>query len=135
CVRAVGGIRREVGRGSEVGHFSLGGLRGSAILASVQEAPLMTRMTRELSLVLLGAGILSAAYFFWPEEDPARKAEEQTRPQVGGNGGPYAGPGGRYVSHGFIYFPIRGGAVTAPHANAMPRGGFGAVGRGMSGVS
>ena len=27
----------------------------------------MTRMSREFSLVLLGAGLLTAGYFMWPE--------------------------------------------------------------------
>src|SRR5262245_52947609 len=37
----------------------------------------MTRMSREFTLVLLGAGVLTAGYFLWPEDDPARKANEQ----------------------------------------------------------
>ena len=34
----------------------------------------MTRMSREFSLVLLGAGLLTAGYFAWPEQDFERRA-------------------------------------------------------------
>ena len=37
----------------------------------------MTRMTREFSLVLLGASALTAAYFLWPEQDFEKRSEEQ----------------------------------------------------------
>ena len=39
----------------------------------------MTRMSREFSLVLLGAGLLTAGYFMWPEKDFEKRAEEQAK--------------------------------------------------------
>jgi 3-deoxy-D-manno-octulosonic-acid transferase len=47
----------------------------------------MTRMTREFSLVLLGAGMLTAAYLMWPEPDLEKKAEEKAAARVGGRSG------------------------------------------------
>lgn len=47
----------------------------------------MTRMTREFSLVLLGAGMLTAAYMMWPEPDQQereKKLDEQAQARVGG---------------------------------------------------
>ena len=34
----------------------------------------MSRMSREFSLVLVGAGILTAGYFMWPEQDFEKRA-------------------------------------------------------------
>jgi len=85
----------------------------------------MTRMTREFSLVLLGAGLLTAGYFMWPEQDYEKKAEEQARKRVGGTrtGGMllfiHAGGGGSHSTAG-------GG--KSPAMGSVSRGGFGSIG-------
>jgi uncharacterized protein YgiB involved in biofilm formation len=87
----------------------------------------MTRMTKEFSLVLLGSGLLTAGYFFWPDDGVEKKAEEKAARHASGT---------RY-RHGFI--PI---FITTPRYASAPtttstisRGGFGASGRGFSGIS
>ncbi|MBY0460490.1 MAG: hypothetical protein K2V38_24510, partial [Gemmataceae bacterium] len=44
----------------------------------------MTRMSREFSLVLLGAGLLTAGYFVWPEQNYEKEADKQAEQRVGG---------------------------------------------------
>jgi hypothetical protein len=102
----------------------------------------MTRMSREFSLVLLGAGILSAGYFAAPSnaEDLENKAEDQAAAQVGHDtqSSTY-----RRHSHGgmllFIHSPgYAGGSYAAGRSPAMPgvsRGGFGGVGHSASASS
>jgi hypothetical protein len=95
----------------------------------------MTRMTREFSLVLVGAGVLTAGYFAWPEQDFEKRAEEQARARVGGNGrthhaGVYPifflhGTGGTYASNG----------TRSPAMAAVSSRGFGSTGGRMSGGS
>jgi hypothetical protein len=92
----------------------------------------MTRMTREFSLVLLGAGILTAGYFMWPEQDFEGRAEEQAAKRVGGNGQRRSGGG-----HMLLFIHSSGGShsVTgrSPAMASVSRGGFGAVGGRISG--
>jgi hypothetical protein len=83
----------------------------------------MTRMSREFSLVLLGAGVLTAGYFMWPEKDFEKRAEEQARNRVGG---------GR--THGTVLFighfggssSVSGG--RSPAMAGVSKGGFGSIG-------
>jgi hypothetical protein len=87
-------------------------------------------MTRELSLVLLGSGILSAGYFlFQDNEDLAAKEEDQMRQQVGTSNGH------RYGGTMFIYY--HGGyssARTSPAlGGSVASRGFGGIGRVSSG--
>jgi hypothetical protein len=89
----------------------------------------MTRMSREFSLVLLGAGLLTAGYFAWPEQDYEKKAEEQARKRVGGNGG------GRTHGGGFIFIGYFGGGGSSsatggrsPAMASVSKGGFGSIG-------
>lgn len=93
----------------------------------------MTRMSREFSLVLLGAGALTAGYFMWPEQDFEKRAEEQAQARVGGQrtrtgGGMllfiHTGGGGAYS---------RTGTARSPAMASVSRGGFGAVGGRVSG--
>jgi hypothetical protein len=80
----------------------------------------MARMTREFSLVLLGAGLLTAGYFLWPEDDPLKKAEE-------GGGG--RGDGSR--RRGFVpLLLIRNSPTRTQYRSSTIRGGFGRVGIG-----
>jgi hypothetical protein len=72
----------------------------------------MTRMTREFSLVLLGAGMLTAAYMLWPEPDPDTKANEQAEKRVGGHSGRV---------HAFIWIHSAGGARTS-YASSLSSG-------------
>ena len=91
----------------------------------------MSRMSREFSLVLVGAGILTAGYFMWPEQDFEKRAEDQARQRVGGQ----RSGGGMliFISHssGGSY-SATGGGRGAVMGN-VSRGGFGSVGRGVSG--
>jgi hypothetical protein len=80
----------------------------------------MARMSREFTLVLLGAGLLTAGYFLWPEEDPVKKAEQEAA--RGGR------QGGRTYTRVTI-IPII--THTGPGSSARPsvvRGGFGRTG-------
>lgn len=95
----------------------------------------MTRMTREFSLVLVGAGILSAGYFLWPEKDFEKRAEEQAQARVGGNG---------RTSHGHMLFFVHttsgqryatAGAARSPAMAAVGTRGFGSTGARISGGS
>jgi hypothetical protein len=95
----------------------------------------MTRMSREFSLVLLGAGVLTAGYFMWPEQDFQKKAEDQAQARVGGNNN-----NGRTRSGGtvLIFVHSSGGgshSVTGRSAAmaSVSRGGFGAIGGRVSG--
>jgi hypothetical protein len=87
----------------------------------------MTRMTREFSLVLLGAGLLTTGYFAWPEQDFEKRAEEQAQQRVGGNGGRSRG------GSTFIYVGHYGGASSvgggrSPAMASVSKGGFGSIG-------
>jgi hypothetical protein len=85
----------------------------------------MTRMSREFSLVLLGAGILTAGYFLWPEEDLGARADQQAAQQVGGTG--------RHGHMGHLVFlhSRHSGGTTPARAN-ITRSGFGGLGRSIS---
>jgi hypothetical protein len=94
----------------------------------------MARMSKEFSLVLLGAGILTAGYFLWPEEDLNAKAEKAAEEQVAGNNN-----GQARTHHGgmmFLWLGRMGGAGGAgarPAAMAnISRGGFGSFGHASS---
>jgi len=95
----------------------------------------MTRMTREFSLVLLGAGLLTAGYFAWPEQDFEKRAEEQAAKRVGGNNG--GNNAGTRRGHTFIYIGHFGSTSTtsarSPAMGGVSRGGFGTVGGRVSG--
>lgn len=92
----------------------------------------MTRMSREFSLVVLGAGLLTAGYFLWPEQDFEKRSEEQARNRVGG---------GR--THGGVMFigyfggggssSVRGGRTGA--MGSVSKAGFGSIGGRVSGGS
>ena len=101
----------------------------------------MARMSREFSLVLLGAGVLTAGYFLWPEEDLHAKAEREAEQQVAGNNA----NGTHRTHHGgmFIFMPMGGGrswsSSTGGRSPAMASvsrgGGFGSFGHAASGGS
>src|ERR1700722_89642 len=92
------------------------------------EAPAMARMTREFSLVLLGAGLLTAGYFLWPEEDPIKIANEQDA-VAGGNGGSRGRAGIRHV----VFLHGIGGRSATVSPTSSVRGGFGRGGSGFGG--
>lgn len=92
----------------------------------------MTRMSREFSLVLLGAGLLTAGYFVWdPEEKIANQADTESAKRVGDNNG----NGTRRSGGTFIFIGHIGGggpsSVSGGRSPAMAsvsKGGFGSVG-------
>jgi len=89
----------------------------------------MTRMSREFSLVLVGAGLLTAGYFMWPEKDFEKRAEEQAQNRVGGR---------RTHGGGFIFIGHFGGSSSvsggrSPAMASVSKGGFGSIGGRVSG--
>jgi hypothetical protein len=89
----------------------------------------MTRMTREFTLVLLGAGLLTAGYFAWPEQDFERRADEQAQNRVGGN---RARTGGGFIFIGHFggggATSSRAGGARSPAMGSVSKGGFGSIG-------
>ncbi len=83
----------------------------------------MARMSREFTLVLLGASLLTAGYFLWPED--------RSPGDPGGDGGSGSGSNsnstasnGRYYRTGgprFMIFPI---ISTGSTSSAAPRSRF-----------
>lgn len=92
----------------------------------------MTRMSREFSLVLLGAGILTAGYFAAPssEDEVEKKADEQAAQRVGHPNGTHRRAGVPLIF--FVHGPSHAGGVgRSPASPSVSRGGFGGVGRGV----
>ena len=87
----------------------------------------MARMSREFSLVLVGAGILTAGYFCFRDNDELfAKEEEQAKQQVSGRRS-----GGSHVPLIFLYGGSHGGngrVASAATAGGTMRGGFGGIG-------
>lgn len=99
----------------------------------------MARMTRELSLVLVGSGILTAGYFLYPDDDIEAKQKEQVEQQVAGNNNnnqrrTHYGPGFIWIHTG-----AWGGGSSANGARStamggnVSRGGFGSIGHASAG--
>jgi hypothetical protein len=87
-------------------------------------------MSREFSLVLLGAGLLTAGYFMWPEKDFEKRAEEQAQNRVGGrrtHGGHVL-----FIGHFGGSSSVRGGG-RSPAMASVSKGGFGSIGGRVSG--
>jgi len=84
-------------------------------------------MSREFKLVLLGAGLLAAGSFLWPEDDPVKKAEESGG---SGDGTGNSTSGGRTrTSRVFIVVPFTRPSTTSTVASTSSvRGGFGRSG-------
>lgn len=88
----------------------------------------MTRMSREFSLVLLGAGLLTAGYFAWPEPDFEKRAEEQAGRRVGSRGGHFL-----FIGHfGGGSGSVTGGGRSAAFAS-VSKGGLGSIGGRVAG--
>jgi hypothetical protein len=92
----------------------------------------MTRMSKEFSLVLLGAGILTAGSFFWPTDDIEKRADEAAHQQVAGGSGTGSGTRYRYTPLFFIHTGSYGGASSSSARANVSRGGFGGMGRSVS---
>lgn len=86
----------------------------------------MARMSREFNLVLLGAGLLTAGSFLWPEDDPVKRADDEA---AGGGGS------GRYHSGRvfFVTYYTRTPTRSASPSGSAVRGGFGRIGSAFSG--
>jgi hypothetical protein len=92
----------------------------------------MARMSREFNLVLLGAGLLTAGSFLWPEEDPAKRAEQEAA--NGGGGNSHSRSRGSRIF--FVTYYTRPSVPSAASPSAVggtSRGGFGRVGGAFSG--
>jgi hypothetical protein len=93
----------------------------------------MTRMSREFSLVLLGAGLLTTGYYFWPESDFDKEADKQAEKRVGGRPRGTHGGGFIFIGHFGGSGPAsvsgtgRGGA-RSPAMASVSKGGFGSIG-------
>jgi hypothetical protein len=91
----------------------------------------MTRMTREFSLVLLGAGLLTTGYFVYDGDDVvAQEADKRAENRVGGNNN-----GARRSGGGFIFIGHFGGSGASsvsggrsPAMASVSKGGFGSIG-------
>jgi hypothetical protein len=91
----------------------------------------MTRMSKEFSLVLLGASILTAGSFVYPEEDLEARADHAAAQQVAGNN--TRARTGFHPGLVFIHTGRWGGGTTTNPARAgVSRGGFGSVGHAVS---
>lgn len=90
----------------------------------------MARMGREFSLVLLGSGMLAASSFLWPAEDLAEQAVQAGARQVAGNAA--ANRPGHFI---FLHSYRTGSGPNVGARANISRGGFGGIGRGISGVS
>jgi hypothetical protein len=92
----------------------------------------MARMSREFNLVLLGAGLLTAGYFLWPEQEPLKLDKEEA-------GGGAAGGSRRTgrVHHIIIFHSTTTAARNNPSrsfvSSPTTRGGFGSSGARFSG--
>lgn len=94
----------------------------------------MTRMSKEFSLVLLGAGVLTAGYFMVPsaEEEMEVKAEEQAAHRTGHTT--------HHRMHGvplllWLHSPAYAGSPNgrpAAYSSTSRAGGFGSIGKSMS---
>jgi hypothetical protein len=89
-------------------------------------------MSREFSLVLLGAGVLTTGYFASAsvDEQLEAKAEQQAATRTGHT---HYRPGGFFF---FIHSPMYSGTPTGRPVAYSPTtrsGGFGAAGRAFSG--
>lgn len=94
----------------------------------------MARMSREFSLVLLGATALTAGYLLWPDDDLQAKADKQAEAQVGGN----ANNGTHRSGHMFLFIHTGGfyggsAAGRSPAMASVSRGGFGGFGHAAGG--
>ncbi len=92
----------------------------------------MARMSREFSLVLLGAGLLTAGYFL-PETDPAQRAADEVTdgPTASADSSSSTSTGSRRrVRPGFIilYHSTATGPNRAFGTSSTVRGGFGRSG-------
>ena len=76
----------------------------------------MTRMSREFTLVLLGAGLLTAGYLAYPEPDIDKNAETAAAKRVGGDGTTRRSGGGMLV---FIH--SSGGGYSASGTSGRKR--------------
>lgn len=107
----------------------------------------MARMSKEFPLVLLGAGVLTAGYFLYPEPDLEAKevahmnqeagivAENNAAPGNNGNGHSTARHSSFIWIHSFGYGGMGGGGRSALSSagGSVSRGGFGGMGHASAG--
>lgn len=91
----------------------------------------MTRISKEITLVLLGTGALGTAAFLTPDDDTSIIAQAAADRQLGAT---------THSSAGYTHlFPVfiggssgKSTGYVSHSAAALPRGGFGSVGRAFS---
>ena len=87
----------------------------------------MARMSREFKLVLLGAGILTAGSFLWPDPNLVEVAENKANDPAGGG----TNASGRHSRMGYVLFlhtrssPSR---TMLTSSSSTVKGGFGSSG-------
>ncbi|AWM37914.1 hypothetical protein GobsT_40210 [Gemmata obscuriglobus] len=94
----------------------------------------MTRMSRELSLVVLGATVLTGAYFVWPETNYETEADKQAERRTGGRS---RSGGGTFIFIGHFGgggpSAVSGRGARPPAMASVSKGGFGTVGSRVGG--
>ncbi|QVL30405.1 hypothetical protein KIH39_16270 [Telmatocola sphagniphila] len=100
----------------------------------------MARMSREFSLVLLGAGVMTAGYFLYPEPALDASEKQQEDAELAQNGvDSNTSSGGGSHSHFFWYHTGYGygsgsRSSFSSASSAVRSGGFGSFGRGAAGA-
>ena len=85
----------------------------------------MARMSREFQLVLLGAGLLTAGSFLWPDPDPFDVAEKKANDPDGGG----TSTDGRRSRVGYVMFlHTRSSPSRTMPSSSTVRSGFGSSG-------
>jgi hypothetical protein len=94
-------------------------------------------MSREFTLVLLGAGVLTAGSFLWPGDDVESVANEHAGRQVASANATGTSGSRGYRAPVFIWLHTSSSRIGATSGARPPvaRGGFGGIGRSVSGVS
>ena len=94
----------------------------------------MARMSREFSLVLLGAGALTAGYFLYPEPDAKAAQDEKLEQEVAANGGTTHRRSAMGTGFIWIHSGFGSSSRSLSAASSTARGGFGSMGRGIAGM-
>ncbi|HYT95200.1 MAG TPA: hypothetical protein VEL76_41165 [Gemmataceae bacterium] len=93
----------------------------------------MARMSGEFTLVLLGAGILTAGSFLWPGDDVDAVANEHAGQQVASANATGSSGHRSHIPMLIYLHSSRSGLMSGTSRSApVTRGGFGSIGRATS---